>query len=132
MPFTKGALDVTVQKVGATPAGYEYLVISGKDDKKMEVAFNDAAAKGFRVVPGAAATQSGAFGQETVVLLEKSLAGTATPVRYRVIGATRLFTFTKELDEAKQEGGELVGIIGSGDRHVAGPHVAILERPAAK
>lgn len=98
----------------------------------MEAALNDAAGKGFRVVPGSAATAFAAFGTETVVLMEKPLSGTPTSFKYRVIGATRLSTFNTELEKARQEGGELVGIVGSADKSVAGPHVAILERPAAK
>ena len=121
-------LTITMEKVGEPPAAFEYLLVGEKDEKKMQAALNDGAAKGFRVVPGGAGRANAAVGTETLVLMERPVATSSAPFKYRVVGATRLSTFDMELAQAKQEGGELVGIVGSGAKSVLGGRIAILER----
>lgn len=126
--FVPGGLTVTVEKVAAPPGLYEYRVLSDRKDSKLQAMLNEAAAEGFRVVPATTKRIAGMWGMDTVVFMEKSLDGTPTNFSYRVLGATRMSTFQKELEQAKQEGGRLVGIVGSADTD----HVAVLEIAAQK
>jgi hypothetical protein len=124
--FVAGGLNVTVEKVADPPGRYEYLVLSDRKDSKLEARVNEAAAEGYRVVPGSIKRIPGMWGMDTVVFMERPLEGTNTHFRYRVLGAMRLSTFKRELEQAKQEGGSLVGIVGSADTD----HVAVLEMKA--
>jgi hypothetical protein len=133
IPFTEVGLSLAMEKVAEPAARFEYLLVTEQDDKKMELALNGAAARGFHLVPGFTATTFAMAGTQTTVVMEKEPgAAPASSLQYRVIGATRLSTFNRELDQAKQEGGEVVAMVGSRAKNVFGPHVTILERTAAK
>ena len=133
IPFTEAGLSLAMEKVAEPSARFEYLLVTEQDDKKMELALNGAAARGFHLVPGFTATTFAMAGTQTTLVMEKGPGTAPAPsLQYRVIGATRLSTFDRELDQAKQEGGEVVAMVGSRAKNVLGPHVAILERTAAK
>jgi hypothetical protein len=130
--FSEPPMLLSMEKSSDPSAPFEYVLVSERGDTKLETAMNDAAAKGFRLVPGQVSSFVGSWGSDTLVVMERAPKAAPPPVRYQVVSAAKLSTFTAELDKARQDGGALVGILGTLTKSVLGGRVAVLEVPGAK
>jgi hypothetical protein len=130
--FSEPPMLLSMEKSSDPSAPFEYALVSERGDAKLETALNDAAAKGFRLIPGQVSSFVGSWGSDTLVVMERSPKAAPPPVTYRVVGAAKLSTFNAELEEARRNGGVLVGILGTLTKSVLSGRVAVLEVPVAK
>jgi len=121
-------LSIELVRVPADAPRRALLVVSDRSDDKLETALNEAAKRGFRVVPGAQFSVISAT-RESVVIMEKLDGAPSRSVRYRVIGTAKRSTFLAELAAARIDGDEIVATLGSASPHVAGGRLAVLEQP---
>lgn len=130
--YSEPPMLLSMEKTDDTRAPFEYLLVSERGDAKLEAAMNAAAVKGFRLVPGQVAGMAASWGTETLAVMERPTKEGPPPVNYQVVSAAKLSTFTAELIKARQDGGVLVGILGTLTKGVLGGRTAVLERPGAK
>lgn len=99
-----------VERVGAP----DYRLLSTTRAVTLERELNDAAASGFRFVPGSLASLKGGSilraSNEVAIVVQKSAEPAAT---YRIVGARRVATIGKEINEPASRGFTVVaGLIG--------------------
>ena len=130
--YSEPPMLLSMEKTDDARAPFEYLLVSERGDTKLEAAMNAAAAKGFRLIIGQVAGMAASWGTETLAVMERPTKEGPPPVNYQVVSAAKLSTFTAELIKARQDGGVLVGILGTLTKGVLGGRTAVLERPGAK
>ena len=122
------SLVIDLVRIPADAPRRALLMLSDRSDDKLEVALNEAAKRGFRVVPGAQFSVVSAT-RESVVFMEKLEGASSSSVRYRVIGAAKRSTFDTELAAARVDGDDIVATLGSASSHVVGGRLVVLEQP---
>lgn len=106
-------------------AGCEYRVLATKRVSSMEKDLNEAAAEGFRLVPGTLFAKPAFMGtRENAAVMERTPQSVAEPVEYRLLATQRFSTLLEEIAEAEAEGYRMVA------RANVVENVAYMERPA--
>lgn len=125
-PTSGTEMALILEKVAAPPNTYEYLLLATSRTSTMQKELNDAAEKGFRLLPHTMIAKQQMFGgPEIVVILEKA-PGTTKRYQYLLLATALTSTLQKELAAAVREGYEIVGMVSRGE------HMAILEKEVAQ
>lgn len=112
-----GELALLLEKVAQQPETYDYLLLATTRTSTMQKELNQAASKGFRLLPRATMGR-----REIVVVLEKA-PGAASRYQYLLLATKLTGTLQREMRQASQQGYEVVGLVSRDE------HMAILEKP---
>ncbi len=126
-PYSGGELVLTLEKSPTRGDPFEYAVVGANRIKTMAKDLNEAAADGFRMMPGTVLLKHGMFNVWEIFTLMEKMPGGDARYEYVMLGANRESTLEKEIEEAMAQGYE---IVGSANR--VGEHLAFLERRAPK
>ena len=120
-PTSGVEMALILEKLDTSPNNYEYLLLATSKTSTMQKELDEAASRGFRLLPSTMISKSRMFGSdEIVVLLEK--APTASLIyKYLLLATERTSTLQKEMTQAYQEGYEVMGMVSRGE------HMVILE-----
>lgn len=116
-------ISLNLEKVAGPPNTYEYLVLATRRQSTLQKELNEAAARGFRVVPGTIMMKPPLHNEpydEYMLVMEKA-PGSPVHYRYLILSTMRDSTLEKGIRQARAQGYEVAGRLG---RH----NTAILER----
>ncbi len=117
-PTSGTEMALTLEKVAEPPDTYEYLLLANTKISTMQKELDEAAARGFRLVPSTLTLKDRRFGgMETMLVMEKA-PGSQNHYRYLVRADRRTSILQKQLVQAKQEGYTVVGMVARGKRWV--------------
>ena len=116
---TSGTIMALILAKVTNPADiYEYLVLANTRTSTMQKELDQAAARGFRLVPSTLILKDRRFrGIETLLVLEKA-PGSQNHYRYLVLAHGKTSPLQKQLVQAIQEGYAVVGMVARGLRWV--------------
>ncbi len=114
-----------LEKVATPPQNYEYFLLATSRTSTMQKELNEAAEKGFRLMPKTIIAKEQFMGGVEIVLLMEKAPGKAQHYRYLLLATSRTSTMQKEMAQAADDGYEVVGMASRGE------HVVILEKPVA-
>jgi queuine/archaeosine tRNA-ribosyltransferase len=121
-PTSGTEMVVILEKVATPPQTYEYYLLATTRTSTMQKELEEAAVKGFRLLPQTMiAKEQMLGGVELVMLMEKP---PAPNVRYRylLLATSRTSTMQKEMAQAVKDDYRVVGMASRGE------HVVILEK----
>ena len=99
-----------------------YLLLATSRTKTMQKELDEAAARGFRLLPSTMISKSQTFGGvEIVVVLEKEPRSEEN-YKYLLLATSKTSTLQKEMSEAISQGWKVVGMVSRGE------HIVILEQ----
>jgi len=116
-------IALILEKVAEPPNTYEYLLLATTKTSTMQKELNEAAAKGFRLLPRTMTAKEQMMGPTEIVMMLEKAPGTPAHYQYLLLATTRTSTLQKEMSQAIAEGFEVVGMVSRGE------HMAILEKP---
>ena len=88
----------------------------------MQKELDEAASRGFRLLPSTMISKKRAFGGDEVVVVLEKAPNLSTVYEYLLLATNRTSTLQKEMAEAVQDGYEVMGMVSRGE------HMVILER----
>lgn len=122
-PILGGELSLTLVQLAALPTMFEYVVLGTTRMTTLQKELNEAATKGYRLMPATMLLKKSAFrGTEVIAIMEKEPAPQSY-YEYAVIDAVRESTLEKEIAKLMTEGYE---IVASANRE--NEHLVLLER----
>lgn len=110
------------------PEAYQYLLLATSRTSTMQKELDEAAAKGFRLLPGGLMS-----GQSEIVVVLERPPGPPSLSQYLLLATTFTGTLQKELEQAADDSYQLVGMVRAEEQvGLKGEHVVILEKPAQR
>ena len=88
----------------------------------MQKELDEAASRGFRLLPNTMISKKRTFGGDEVVVVLEKAPNLSTVYEYLLLATNRTSTLQKEMAEAVQDGYEVMGMLSRGE------HMVILER----
>jgi hypothetical protein len=117
-PTSGTIMALILEKVANPPDTYEYLLLANTKISTMQKELDEAAARGFRLVPSTLTLKDRRFGgMETMLVMEKA-PGSQNHYRYLVRAGRQTSILQKQLVQAMQEGYTVVGMVARGKRWV--------------
>jgi hypothetical protein len=117
-------MALLLESVATPPDVYEYQLLATTKTTTMQKELDEAAARGFRLLPETMMQKSQMFGPlEIVVVLEKA-PGSPQHYEYLLLATTKTSTMQKEITQATEGGYQVIGMVSRDE------HIVILERPA--
>ena len=113
-----------MEKVAKPPDNYQYFLLATTRTSTMQKELNEAAAKGFRLMPKTIIAKEQMIGGQEIVLLMEKPPGKEQLYKYLLLATSRTSTMQKEMSQAVDEGYVVVGMVSRGE------HVVILEKAA--
>jgi hypothetical protein len=123
-PTSGGEMVVILEKMPNLPQPYEYFLLATIRTSTMQRELNDAAARGFRLLPKTIVAKEQPFGAREIVLLMEKAPGATNRYRYLLLATSRTSTMQREMTQAVEDGYEVVAMVSRGE------HIVILEKPA--
>jgi hypothetical protein len=123
-PTSGGEMVVILEKMPNLPQPYEYFLLATTRTSTMQRELNDAAARGFRLLPKTIIAKEQPFGAREIVLLMEKAPGTTNRARYLLLATSRTSTMQREMTQAVEDGYEVVAMVSRGE------HIVILEKRA--
>ncbi len=120
-PTSGSEMALILEKIAAPPDVYQYELVATSKTSTMQKELDEAAARGFRLLPSTMISKSQTFGGvEIVVVLEKEPRSEEN-YKYLLLATTKTSTLQKEMSEAISQGWKVVGMVSRGE------HIVILE-----
>ena len=114
-----------LEKVATPPQNYEYFLLATSRTSTMQKELNEAAERGFRLMPKTIISKEQVLGGVEIVLLMEKAPGRTQHYRYLLLATSRTSTMQKEMAQAADDGHEVVGMVSRGE------HIVILEKHTA-
>ena len=122
-PTSGDEMALFLERVATPPDTYEYLVLATSRTITMQEEVQEAAARGFRLLPRTLISKSQVFGDdEVVVVLERRPNGGGPRYEYRLLATTLTSTLQDEVTRAIAGGFAIAGLVSRNE------HMVILER----
>jgi len=116
-PTSGDEMVLILEKVATPPDVYEYQLLATTRTGTMQEEIEEAAGRGFRILPSTMLAKSQMFGGvEIVIMMEKAPNSTAA-YQYRLLATSRTSTMQEEMGLATADGFTVIGI-ASRDEHV--------------
>lgn len=123
-PTSGHEIVVILEKLPNLPQPYEYFLLATIRTSTMQRELNEAAARGFRLLPKTIVAKEQPFGAREIVLLMEKAPGATHRYRYLLLATSRTSTMQREMAQAVEDGYEVVAMVSRGE------HIVILEKPA--
>ncbi|MFQ5817589.1 MAG: hypothetical protein ACE5H2_06505 [Terriglobia bacterium] len=125
-PTSGTEMALILERVTEPPDTYEYLLLATTRTSTMQKELDEAAAKGFRLLPSTMISKKRMFGSEEVVCVLEKAPGAENRYQYLLLATTLTSTLQREMTEAIEQGYEVVGMVSRAE------HMAILEKGVAE
>lgn len=119
-------MALLLEKVAKPPATYEYLLLATTNTSTMQKELNEAAARGFRLLPDTMMQKEQMLGPMEIVMILEKPPGEAVRYEYLLLATTRTSTMQKEIMAGTEGNFRIVGMVSRDE------HVVIMERPATR
>jgi hypothetical protein len=123
-PTSGHEMVVILEKMPSLPQPYEYFLLATIRTATMQRELNEAAARGFRLLPETIVAKEQPFGAREIVLLMEKAPDATSRYRYLLLATSRTSTLQREITQAVEDGYEVVAMVSRGE------HIVILEKPA--
>ena len=121
-PTSGTEMALILEKVATPPENYQYVLLATTKTSTMQKELDEAASKGFRLLPSTMISKKRSFGGEEVVVVLEKAPNIATVYEYLLLATNRTSTLQKEMGDAVQNGYEVMGMVSRGE------HMVILEK----
>lgn len=122
-PTSGTEMALILEKVATPPDTYEYWLLATTRTSTMQKELNEAAAKGFRLLPRTMIAKAQMFGEVEIVVVMEKPPGPPQHYQYLLLATSLTGTLQKEMSQAIKDGYDVVGMVSRGE------HMAILEKP---
>ena len=112
LPVVASDLDLTQR----------FLLLAATKTSTMQKELNDAAARGFRLLPQSIVAKQPVFGATEIVLLMEKPPVSPGEFKYLLLATSRTSTMQREMSEAIDQGYRVIGMVSRGE------HIVILEQ----
>ena len=116
-------MALLLESVATPPDTYEYFLLATTKTSTMQKELNQAAARGFRLLPSTMMQKEQMFGSVEIVMIMEKPPGSPQRYEYLLLATTLTSTLQKEITAATEGGYEIVGMVSRGE------HMVIMERP---
>ncbi|MFB3921483.1 MAG: hypothetical protein ACE145_07155 [Terriglobia bacterium] len=113
-----------LEKISTPPRTYQYFLLATSRTSTMQKELNEAAERGFRLMPKTIIAKEQVLGGVEIVSLMEKAPNSSQHYRYLLLATSRTSTMQKELAQAAEDGYEIIGMVSRGE------HIVILEKPA--
>lgn len=117
-------MALLLESVAKPPDTYEYELLATTKTSTMQKELNEAAARGFRLLPETMMQKEQMLGPLEIVMVLEKAPGTAQRYEYLLLATTLTSTMQKEITQATEGGYKVIGIVSRDE------HMVILERTA--
>ncbi len=121
-PTSGDEMVLILEKVATPPDTYEYQLLATTRTGTMQKEIEEAAGRGFRILPSTMLAKSQMFGGVEIVLMMEKAPNSTVTYEYRLLATSRTSTMQEEMDLATSEGFTVLGIASRDE------HVVIMER----
>ena len=121
-PTSGTEMALVLEKVATPPDNYQYLLLATTKTSTMQKELDEAAARGFRLLPNTMISKKRSFGGDEVVVVLEKAPNLATVYEYLLLATNRTSTLQTEMTEAVQDGYSVMGMVSRGE------HMVILEK----
>ena len=121
-PTSGSEIVVILEKIATPPSTYQYLLQATTRTSTMQKELNDAAARGFRLLPQSIVAKQPVFGATEIVLLMEKPPVSPGEFKYLLLATSRTSTMQREMSEAIDQGYRVIGMVSRGE------HIVILEQ----
>jgi hypothetical protein len=121
-PTSGDEMVLILEKVATPPDVYEYQLLATTRTGTMQDEIEDAAGRGFRILPSTMISKAQMFGGDEIVLVMEKAPNSAVTYEYRLLATNRTSTMQEEMDQAMVDGFSVVGLASRGE------HVVIVEK----
>jgi hypothetical protein len=121
-PTSGDEMVLILEKVATPPDVYEYQLLATTRTGTMQDEIEDAAGRGFRILPSTMISKAQMFGGDEIVLVMEKAPNSAVTYEYRLLATSRTSTMQEEMDQAMVDGFSVVGLASRGE------HVVIVEK----
>jgi len=121
-PTSGTEMVVITEKAVTPPETYQYFLLATTRTSTMQKELNEAAAKGFRLLPQTMIAKERMMGPVEIVMLMEKAPGFPGSYQYLLLATSRTSTMQKEMAQATEEGYKVVGMVSRGE------HVVIMEK----
>lgn len=123
-PTSSDEMVLLLERVASPPDVYRYQLLATSNTDTMQQELDDAASRGFRLLPSTMISKSSMWGgDELVVVLERS-PGEVLRYEYRLLATSRTATLQDEVTQSRAEGFAIHGLVSRGE------HIVIMGRDA--
>ena len=123
-PTSADEMVLLLERVATPPDVYRYQLLATSNTRTMQEELDEAASRGFRLLPSTMISKSSMWGSdELVVVLERS-PGEVLRYEYRLLATNRTATLQTEVTQARAEGFDIHGLVSRGE------HIVIMGREA--
>ena len=122
-PTSGVEMALILEKAATPPDTYEYFLLATTRTSTMQKELNEAAARGFRLLPRTMISKEQMFGDTEIVVVMEKAPGAAKRYQYLLLATTLTSTLQKEMTQALGQGYEVVGMVSRGE------HMVIMEKP---
>ena len=117
-------MALLLESVAKPPATYEYELLATTKTSTMQKELNEAAARGFRLLPETMMQKEQMLGPLEIVMVLEKAPGSSQRYEYLLLATTLTTTMQKEITQATEGGYKVIGVVSRGE------HMVILERTA--
>jgi hypothetical protein len=121
-PTSGDEMVLILEKVATPPDVYEYQLLATTRTGTMQEEIEEAAGRGFRILPSTMISKAQMFGGDEIVLVMEKAPNSAVTYEYRLLATNRTSTMQEEMDQAMVDGFSVVGLASRGE------HVVIVEK----
>jgi hypothetical protein len=124
-PTSGSEMVLLLSRDGTAADPFHYKLLATTRTGTMQKELNETAQAGFRLIPSTIIPKKGVFsGTEIVLIMERVPKSTKT-YEYKLLATTRTSTMQKEINEAKDLGYKIVGMVSRDE------HMVVMEREGA-
>ena len=120
-PTSGTEIALILEKIAAPPDVYQYELLATTKTSTMQKELDEAAARGFRLLPSTMISKKRTFGGEEIVVVLEKEPRSEENYKYLLLATTKTSTLQKEMFEAISQGWKVVGMVSRGE------HIVILE-----
>lgn len=121
-PTSGTEMAVILEKVVTPPNTYQYLLLATTLTGTMQREIDEAASKGFRLLPATMVSKTGFWGDQEILMIMEKSPNSSRRYQYMLLATVFTSTLQAEMSEAVAYGYEVVGMVSRDE------HIVILER----
>ena len=121
-PTSGDEIAVILEKVVTPPNTYQYLLLATTLTGTMQREIDEAASKGFRLLPATMVSKTGFWGDQEILMIMEKSPNSSRRYQYMLLATVFTSTLQAEMSEAVAYGYEVVGMVSRDE------HIVILER----
>ena len=123
-PTSADEMVILLERVATPPDVYSYQLLATTNTNTMQEELDEAASRGFRLLPSTMISKSSMWGGDELVMVLERSPGEVLRYEYRLLATSRTATLQNEVTQARAEGFDIRGLVSRGE------HIVIMGRDA--